>query len=120
MLVAVGRAFTVVALLAAGENTALAAFESLKPLLRDETSKGADEVATFMPTLRLRFAMPYQPGVSLRVGPLERGARLRDPSMLRLMVDPRSYRMELDALGDAWLSPTWTNGALVGRLLLRF
>jgi hypothetical protein len=120
MLVAVGRAFTVIALLSASASTAFSAFESTKPLLRDEESKSGDEVATFRPMLRLRFAMPYQPGVMLRIGALDRGARLGDPSMLRLIVDPQFYRMDIDALGDAWLSPTWTHGALVGRLLLRF
>ncbi|HVU49068.1 MAG TPA: hypothetical protein VHL80_00175 [Polyangia bacterium] len=116
---AIGRAFAVVALVTAGESAALSAFESPKPLLRDEAPKGV-AVATFRPTLRLRFALPYQPGVALRGAALDRGATLREPSMLRLMVDPRFYRMDLDALGDAWLSPTWTHGALVGRLLLRF
>jgi hypothetical protein len=120
MLVEVGRAFSVVALLVAGQGTAFSALESAKPLLRVDISKSGNALATFKPTLHLRLATPYRPGVALKAGALERRARLPDPSMLQLMIDPRFYRMELDALGDAWLSPTWTNGALVGRLLLRF
>jgi hypothetical protein len=75
---------------------------------------------TLTPPLRLRFVMPAQATAALTKPELTPGDRLRSPSMLHLIVDPRFYRMEIDALGDAWLSPSWTNGALVGRLLLRF
>jgi hypothetical protein len=111
--------FAVFALMAAGESAAASAFESTPTISRVDASKG-EHAATFGPPLRLRFVMPYQASVGLTKGDLAPGERLRSPSMLRLIVDPKFYRMELDALGDAWLSPSWTNGALVGRLLLRF
>jgi len=120
MSVAVGRVLAVVTLVAAGEGTAVSAFETTPPILRVDAAKGADHAATFAPPLRLRFELPYRAGVGLSKGELGPGERLRSPSMLHLIVDPKFYRMEIDALGDAWLSPSWTNGALVGRLLLRF
>jgi hypothetical protein len=120
MSAVVGRVFAVVALVAAGEGTAVSALEGTSPIARVDASKDGDHAATFTPPLRLRFVMPYQASVGLTRAELVPGDRLRSPSMLHLIVDPRFYRMEIDALGDAWLSPSWTNGALVGRLLLRF
>ena len=118
--VAVGRVFAVVALVAAGEGVAVSAFETTPLLSRVGALKDGDHAATFTPPLRLRFVMPYQASVGLSKGELAPGERLRSPSMLHLIVEPKFYRMEIEALGDAWLSPSWTNGALVGRLLLRF
>jgi hypothetical protein len=40
--------------------------------------------------------------------------------MFRLMLDPQYYRWEIDALGGAWLTPTWAHGTLAGSLILRF
>jgi hypothetical protein len=84
-------------------------------------SMGVADRLRLAPVSTASFLTPHSPRLVLTIGaPKAAPARLGQGSMLRLMIDPHSYRWEIDALGGAWLSPVMANGTLVGRLQFRF
>ena len=73
----------------------------------------SDRLVLSVPSLHA--PRPAAIGLSVRHAPT-----VDERALPALVLDPRLIRWKIDALGGAWVWPTMTGSALVGRLLFRF